>query len=243
MFLGRLLPSVDNKNEVLQCAADKEAVVSIISENDEWHICKSRFKPDYSSDCIRIKTPVDKDGNEVHYEIGKEVEADFRCGHRKMMFNAKVIDTSDCLKLSIPFKVYCLPRKAYQRMPARRKVIIWPNSQKHFSGFTKDLSAGGMSVIIPERVQEDWVGRTVKCQVTIGDRHIHAKTLVRSMEDMPATKQTQLSVQFVGMEMTENGRRSLSTIAKEVVRFRKQLAISERNQKDHVLRRRTLAPS
>ncbi len=179
-------------------------------------------------------------GGPTGIEPGETVGVTFRSGHKKCMFSAQVLSRTkdgetDLLTLSWPTALKQLQRRAFERETIPRSEVIpvrfWPDNEAEqdersprnvHHGQLENLSAGGMSVKASELLELEQ-GTVYRCVFAPSQGAqalvVHAK--LRHHEAIDRGRAS-LGFQFIGLEMTSEGRRAVSRIARIVATYQKR---------------------
>jgi c-di-GMP-binding flagellar brake protein YcgR len=244
------------KNEIVADAVDRHAECVVTSRGGTgWRISKSHFDSSAPRGRLLLSAPkADKGDAYTTYRPGERVSVTFRRGHKKSMFATIVLAQeaeSDCadlagrVELQWPDALQELQRRAYHRAspPGRRvHVRYWPGGvskrpemenegNRVLNGVLLDISAGGMRVVTTDVELDSFnEGDAIGCafsprprgEVLVLDgifRHIQP--------EVDGTRS--IGIQFVGLEATDHGRRTLSELARLVTDY----------QRGHARQRRT----
>ncbi len=170
---------------------------------------------------------------------GTTVGGTFRLGHKKCMFSAGVRacreqSKSVLLTLGWPEHLSQLQRRAYERAaPPRGNVIavrFWregdesPSATEHRDvrhGQLEDVSAGGMRLKVAE-AEKLQLERAYKCVFTSrpGKPALVLDAILRHREAVEQGRAS-LGFQFVGLEMSDEGLRTLDRLARLVAHFQR----------------------
>lgn len=229
-------------NEVISSAADKATPVTVtLRIQGKWANLRSRIMQ-RQGQYVLIDPPVTEGGMGCPIAIGLALGISLKLKHHKYVFQAVVAgarpsDEGTLLALEFPARMQRLQRRAYLRADVPNGFIVrasfWLGDRGSepcgtspdrpvWSGRIMNLSAGGFlartSDTSSRSVDEgDLVG--VRLLFGTGDEAIFADGQVRHVEGQD--EQTILGFQFIGMEQTEEGRRSLQAISGHTSEFQR----------------------
>lgn len=237
------------RDEVLLEAADKNSIASMARRLETgWITYKSRFLQVDSSGAYMILERPDPSPGQAPPEWvpGEMVGVSFRRGHKKYLFSGEVLSLLSAemgsvtdvpaLKITWPEVVQEMQRRLYFRanVPSGRRidVRIWDginiaaapaelNGRPHHAGQLLDVSAGGCRVIMDgARNPHLESGDTVIVQFQPDPRTapIRLDAMFRHVQELPLGK-VALGLQFVGLEMSPNGRKTLQDLSRVVSAF------------------------
>lgn len=245
----RILTAQDTA-EILDQAVNEHAlaVLSIQDQSDNWQTFKSRFLERDPNRRFIVLDFQDTHGTPPPGLMpGQYVGISFRYRSRKVMF-ASVVEAKGRYaladKTSVPAVRYRWPegltelqRRAYQRTPLPAGLCIpakvWPGGARpgdsdatrvSVQADTLDLSCGGACLRLPENTAIPWSdGQTlgVELQVPDGRPALLLNAYFRGCRAEGSGGQT-LAVQFVGLELSQEGRAVLQRLARLVQRFNRQ---------------------
>jgi c-di-GMP-binding flagellar brake protein YcgR len=201
-----------------------------------WTALKGRFTPapELAQDGFAIAT-LPFDSNKPAPAAGDTVGVSFRRGHRKWMFETTVIECQipnpgsnhePLLIIRKPESVQAVQRRMYERAAPSPGVQIQvqfsPQEHSDVAGLTgrlRDLSAGGMSIDLDGKIP--WSGgQTVNCTICQPETEatINLEAVVRHCESLGSGGSI-LGLQFVGLEASADGRKTLDAILGLVVQL------------------------
>lgn len=170
--------------------------------------------------------------------IGIIVGGSFRLGHKKCLFSAAVRSCGPKgktvpIQLSWPEHLSQLQRRAYERAtPPKGNVIavrFWidtgdqtsPDAREVRHGQLEDISAGGMRLRVADAISVE-MERTYKCVFTPrpGKPAMVLDSLLRHRESVENGRAS-LGFQFVGLETSTEGLRTLDRLARLVSHFQR----------------------
>jgi c-di-GMP-binding flagellar brake protein YcgR len=238
---------VDESIRVLESAiADHASVVVTHQSSSGWRTCKGRFyRSSESGATFQVQLAcTDDDGADGSWvRVGEQVGLTFRSGRKKWMLSTRVerVDArTDSLLCSLcrPTTLQKLSRRAFERTspPPNDAIAVrfWSVDGKDharaasetrvWNGQLEDLSAGGMSVRVPESADAP-IGFLHRCafmpypsaQCLMVDGILrHRRVCERG--------RASLGFQFVGLEMTSEGRRTIERILRATEQFQRSRA-------------------
>ncbi len=183
-------------------------------------------------------------GKSVLPNPGQDIGVTFRAGHKKCMFGSIVSSLGDATKNALitlpwPQRLQQLQRRAYQRVVLPKHTAISVRLVQGQSNHSlhadvqsvrhaqlEDLSVGGMRVRIQDTasLKQDDVYRCVFTPRP-GKPSFMIDTLIRHTE-APTTEHARIGLQFIGLEVSAEGRRTLDRLARVVSYFQRARAKS-----------------
>jgi c-di-GMP-binding flagellar brake protein YcgR len=253
----RVLAPHDASQIFDRAVQDRALAVLTIQDGREWLSFKSRFlERDRNGRFFVLDyQPVGPDPLPA-VAPGQYVGVSFRQKSRKILFatvvEAKghfVLDdqtTINAVRYRWPDSMTELQRRAYYRTPVppemTLQVTLWPGGITardpdkprggyRASGELADISCGGALVTLPKSLPPDWgendlIG--VELQLPDNRPSIATDARHRGVRETP-TGTIALAIQFVGLEMTPDGRLVLQRLANCVQRFHR-LGIASGNR-------------
>lgn len=245
----RIMTSQDTA-EILDQAVRENAlaVLSIQDQNDDWQTFKSRFlERDPNRRFIVLDFQETHGTKPPSLMPGQFVGISFRHRSRKVMFSSVVEAKGRYAladKTSVPAVRYRWPegltelqRRAYQRtvLPAGLSIPgkVWSGGVRPGDSDpvgptvrteTLDISCGGACMRLIDNSNIDWPdGQTlgVELQVPDGRPPLILNAYYRGCRPDTNGVQT-IAVQFVGLELSQDGRAVLQRLARLVQRFNRQ---------------------
>ncbi len=238
----------DRRDDILTEAADRQVPVVLSRQVGHcWATYKSRFlRGDSAGRFIVLAHPL-PDPGQAPPELapGERIGLTFRRGHKKCMCALEIDKlvtfeqngmTVAGFQVPWPDKLQELQRRIYFRanVPAGRhiEVKVWeagmvaerPDSWQampHHTGLLQNVSAGGCRVILDAiRDPQLETGDSVRIQFQPDPRSepLTIEAMFRHGDEMPQRKLS-LGFQFVGMELSAQGRDMLQALARVVSTF------------------------
>jgi hypothetical protein len=226
---------------IAEAIRDRRQLTITYSLPDGWRRCKAVFLSGSTGSNETIISLGLPKGDAVLPlpPVGATIGGTFRLGHKKCMFSAGVRacrrqPTSILLTLNWPEYLSQLQRRAFERAaPPRGNVIavrFWreddgadPSAAQRDvrHGQLEDISAGGMRMKVAdtERLQLE---RAYKCVFTPrpGKPAFVLDAILRHREAVEQGRAS-LGFQFVGLEMSDEGLRTLDRLARLVGHFQR----------------------
>lgn len=241
MSVTQTVPSDLQERLLLGAAAEQRRVVLTHQGTDGWRLYKGRFATNSGrADGLLVLVPaVSHEGRTLVLKTGDVLGCAFRDGHRKCICTTVIDDIradgdNVLITLRTPEDIQQLQRRAFERAaPAVSNVIavrFWqdgpgvPSGQSERNvrhGQLVDISAGGMRVNVPDphRIVMD---ATYRCVFTTGPGKpafvLDAFLRHREAEE---NGRAALGFQFVGLETTTEGRKTLDRLARLVSHFQR----------------------
>jgi c-di-GMP-binding flagellar brake protein YcgR len=238
--------AADQQAEWLQEAAGNRVPITVNYHGaGGWTTLKSRFlRADRASDLIVILYPSVADGPQPEIVVGESLGVAFRRGHEKCVFETEVIGRAThsmgggieapAVEIAWPDSVHELQRSLFSRTRVPPRVVIPVDVTgcataagalgQSARGVLLDLSAGGISVALPEAKGPRWrTGDTLTCSFALeSGRSVQKVTGTLRHCDKAPDGHWRLGLQFVGLETSTSGRRTIESIARVANRFRRQ---------------------
>lgn len=209
-----------------------------------WITLKSRFLySDRAADVITILYPSGRDGAQPEIVVGETLGVAFRRGHEKCVFETQVVGRRNhpmgggieapALDIAWPDSVHELQRRLFSRTRVPSRVVIPVDVARNEAadklgpssrGVLLDLSAGGISIALPEAKGPRWrAGDTLTCSFALeSGRSVQKIAGTLRHCDKASDGHWRLGLQFVGLETSAGGRRTIESIARVASRFRRQ---------------------
>ncbi|MCD6377237.1 MAG: PilZ domain-containing protein [Planctomycetes bacterium] len=189
-----------------------------------------------------LEYPTDEERPEK-FDVGLALGLAFKLGHHKHIFTATIqnlckvhtADTADTLRLiciPIPSRVQKVQRRAFVRVavPASRSILVtfWlggkdANQLVRWEGWMTNISAGGFQLRMPSRSAPDMnTGEIVGARIEVGQDYepIIVDARLRSLlHDERGV--ALLGFQFLGLNDSQQGRKTLQRISRIVCSFQK----------------------
>ena len=204
-----------------------------------WRAYKSVFTSGSSeSATLRMLARAPRDGSEGWpMQPGDTLGVTFRLGHKKCMFSSVLRSVEPCengaiVRLTWPKQIQQLQRRAYERAePPRGNVVavrIWqadvadgvgPGQRNVRHGQLEDISAGGMRLKIADP-KDLTPGSTYRCSFSPrnGAPPVVFEATLRHREAGDEGR-VSLGFQFIGLETSAEGRKTLDRLASIVTHF------------------------
>ncbi len=235
---------------------ERALAVVTLQDGDSWVTFKARFLERDAKGRFFVldHLPID---NETLPNLtpGQCVGVSFRQRSRKLLF-ATVVEARGHYvlddKTSVPAVRYRWPasltefqRRAYYRTPVPEGVhlaaTVWgggvsarvaPRAQSLpvFQGELADLSCGGAMILLPASVTPGWTeDALLGAELQLGDEHPPIQVDARYRGTRPEREQSiGIAIQFIGLEMTVDGRLTLQRIAAAVQRLHRRSFAADR---------------
>lgn len=256
------------RDEILIDAADRLVQVTISRRVDDgWGTYKSvLLQADSQGRCLVIQQPLPAEGHPPPELVaGEIVGLSFRRGHKKCMCSVEITrllaypldgESLPAFEVLWPDKLQEMQRRVYYRadVPKGRRieVNVWDGGTRgrqaaqlrdvpNHVGLLQDLSAGGCSVLFnaardPQLEDGDTVG--LQFQPDPRSAPILMDAVFRHAEHI-SNEQIALGFQFVGLEMTPEGRSLLQSLSRIVSTFlRIEIRRKNRRLQNHPRRRK-----
>lgn len=255
----------ERRDDVLVEAAERRVQIVLSHRLDNvWTTHKSRvLQADAANRCLVIEQPGVAPGQAPpELAPGERIGLTFRRGHKKCMCSVAVVrlgtfeltdaQTVPAVYADWPENLQEIQRRVYYRaaVPAGRRIeaSMWDGGLverktadlqhvPHHTGLLQDVSAGGCRVLVEgSRNPQFEAGDTVGIQFQPDPRSapLLLEAMFRHLEELPHGKLS-LGFQFMGLEMTPEGRALLQMLSRVVSIF---LRIEMRRKNDHLQKNR-----
>lgn len=257
MKTRRTLAARDSR-EIFDYAV-RERALAVVSIHDEgvWDSFKVRFlERDPRGEFFVLDHQSNQGAALPEMLPGRFAGVSFRYRSRKVLFSTMVQarghfvldkETSvPAIRYRWPDSVTELQRRSYYRTPIPDSQVltanIWPHSvttpgapapirDAEMTGQLLDISCGGTFIRLNQAETPTWVeNATIGLELHLGDNRPPLKVDARYRGARPDSfGQLGIAVQFIGLELTVEGRLSLQRLANNVQRFHRQAMMSGAN--------------
>jgi len=249
MTKQRFVSGVECRN-LLEDMVRKHAALTLTSKMDDiWRVYKSHFLSIRANQLVLSQpTP---DVAECHMEpaAGQQVAVGCKKGYNKYLFVTRVIkldryefdsgESVPTITVYAPDHMEKIQRRAYERasIPQEHSIAVrfWRSDQADaaWTGRLANLSAGGLAVLMP---QEDAAPLDQNEQLLLRfaplptQQPLCFEVRFRRSDPEPDSSDSLLAFQFMGLEMSEEGRRALRQISRAVGVFRRRRPLAEHKE-------------
>jgi c-di-GMP-binding flagellar brake protein YcgR len=237
---------MNQQEKLLREAGQNRTPVSLSwQDSGGWQSAKSRMiKADRSGGEIFVTYPRDLDAQALTEPGGLAVGVSFRKGHKKFAFNTLVLGRGQpgsgqqrdilALRLQYPEELCEFQRRLYNRARVPSHVTVpvdlWqgdadrtpPNHSPIHEGTMVDLSAGGMSISLPEHRNHDWSSdEPISCSffVDASESPIRVSGYLRHQETT-SDGRVRMGLQFAGLDTQPEHRETFERITHLAARLR-----------------------
>ncbi len=239
----RMIPTTDAADIFDQAVMDRALAVLTVQDGDQWRTFKARFLERDANRNFFVLDHVSMNGSQLpEMSPGRYVGVSLRHRSRKVLFATSVeakgqyvVDdqsTIAAVRYRWPESLTELQRRAYFRTPVPDNQILlatlWPNGVRRrqeanpvVTGQLLDISCGGAFVRLNQATLPNWTeDQTLGAEIHIGDGRPPILCDVR-FRGTRAENDGQLgaAIQFIGLEMSPDGRLVLQRLAAAVQRF------------------------
>jgi len=225
--------------------AGTEAVMSYLAKG-KWHICDVAFKT-LTASAVHLEIKRQKKPFLVDMEVNQPVGISVQHEFNKYIFETVVVGFESSVNescggkvvLELPDKVECMQRRAFSRVnvPAKLnvKVIFWHRgylddrneapAENYWEGRLVDLAAAGLQITVDlEQGANFRAGQLVGLQFTpmSYQKPILLEAQVIHLAENAERRQLCIGVEFLGLEINEEGRQKLRRIIDVVGEYEKQ---------------------
>lgn len=238
--------------QLLEDSIDQQRLAVLTQECEKgWRTFKSRFVSGSSAEhSVMIEAPdCDGDGRTLHLKPGTDLGVTFRVGHRKCMFGTMLqavrqVGDRRVFVLRWPERIHQFRRRAFERARVPKDTVVavrfWQEDAaagggvdaRHLRhGQLQDISAGGMRVRVAG-ADDIEVGAVYRCAFTPkpGKPSILLDARVRHREAVDHGRAS-IGFQYIGLEITAEGRRTLERLARTVSQFQRGHATGRSRRK------------
>lgn len=230
---------------LLQEAVDKQMFLTLTNKRDQnWQIYKSNFLA-MQSHRIILAEPTDvAPHGQMEPSPGQELAITFKKGYHKCLFVTRLIEQGrfeiepdlfvPTLVVYRPEQIEKIQRRAYNRTAAPASepvnVAFWsddashPAAQEEYQGVLTNISAGGIGLSVPGAQAPLWQeGQQCRLQFVPmpGEEPLCLEASFRHATEADQNDNAIMGFQFVGLEMTEQGRSTLRRLG-SIVRIYQQ---------------------
>jgi hypothetical protein len=232
----------DKLDEVLEESIEEKRQLVLAHHSPcGWRTFKSRFVAgSASSQSVSVEAPRIHDTDaSLGLDPGAVLGVSFRLGHKKCIFSTILESIEDhavdrVARLRWPDRLQYVQRRVFQRTEVPGSLVIavrfWSEEASPQAridartvrhGQIEDVSAGGMRISVAA-CDGILVGSTYRCAFTLrpGKPPILLDALVRHRE-VPNHGRASIGFQFVGLEATPQGQRTLDRLAQAVGHFQR----------------------
>lgn len=207
--------SPDKDNILIYSVHSASPIVLTTKTEKGWNLYKSQFKSSQPMQNIVCEPPQLRFGSAEM--PGGKVAVSFRLGHKKILFRSSCLGDT----LTWPSKMTMLQRTAYERVAPSQYITVrfW----KHDDGENRtvyyaqlvDLSAGGMQVSMTKPCEQ----ACYTCSID-AEKPVRVDAILRKSE--PQNERLIVSFQFVGLEFSDEGQKTLRHLSRLTRRYRAQ---------------------
>ena len=229
--------------EILESVSFKHIPLTItVKQDGNWQVYKSNFIATQGDRLIFTQPAPDVADCHMEPTPGQEIAVTFKKGYHKYLFTTRAIEQQQyemdpgvhipCLVVHIPEQIEKIQRRAYNRAKVPEKfpvsVKFWrsKDQSKFWEGHLIDLSAGGLGVSHSkdgiDDIQEDeqFILEFIPLQgqetLSVTCRFRHAAAIDGNDNEV------MMGFQILGLEVDEDGLRTLRRISRVVAVFQRQ---------------------
>ena len=232
---------------VLQLAQDKQFLMTVTNknENDNWQVFKSKIIELQPNRMTISLAPPGAENGPVAPSPGQEIAITFKKGYNKCLFTTRAISCGQSeiepgvivpsITVYKPEQIEKIQRRAFERteVPAGDKVTVnfYPcdNADDKCRGQLCNLSAGALGAKILASEAPSWPNDR-QCQLSFvplpGQEPIVLQARYRHTTDANHDGYTLVGFQFVGLELTEQGRNTLHRIGRITTVYERRTQLS-----------------
>ncbi|MBN1437002.1 MAG: PilZ domain-containing protein [Sedimentisphaerales bacterium] len=238
--------------QLLTEMAQKRTFLTVTNREDNiWRVYKSHFLSVRGNQLV-LSQPI-PDSSECHLEpvAGQEVAISFKKGYNKFLFLTRVVKADQyemepghkvpVINIYAPDHIEKIQRRAYNRADVPKDldvdVTFWSNTgaglAEQYHSTLANLSAGGVAVTMSaDRMPELHDGEQVTMQFKPlpDQKPIKVEARFRHKTDADDAEKPTLGFQFIGLEVSEEGRRTLRQLSRAVGVYHRNQPISEHQE-------------
>jgi c-di-GMP-binding flagellar brake protein YcgR len=244
---------------ILEAAVIKRLPIKItLNKDNSWQVYKSNILAVQANRLILSQPTPDTTECQMEPAAGQQVAVTFKKGYNKCLFITRVIG-ADRLEIDpgvfMPVLVVFRPdyieriqRRAYDRVSVdsdepitvdiRQAGSNGTNSRESWKGVLMDLSAGGVGLEMDSGLRSSMTeGEQYKLEFVplVGQEPLQLHVRLRHITDHPEKKnRCTLGFQTIGLEMNEEGRKTLRRIGRIINVYKRRAPI---DQHDELMRR------
>jgi c-di-GMP-binding flagellar brake protein YcgR len=233
--------------QALQLAQEKQFLMTVTNknENDNWQVFKSKILAMQSNRMTISLSPPGAENSPTEPSPGQEIALTFKKGYNKCLFTTRVIScgqfelepavTIPSITIYKPEQIEKIQRRTFERIgvPAGDKVTVsfYPcdDPDEKYHGQLLNLSAGGLGIKVLASEAPSW-NNDRQCQVSFvplpGQEPIVLQSRFRHTTDAFHDGYALLGFQFVGLELTEQGRAILHRIGRVTTVYERRMQLS-----------------
>lgn len=230
--------------QLLDDAVAKQAPATLSTQQaDQWDIYKSRLL-EVRSGRLVLEEPTCQ-GETPHRELsnGDRLAITFKKGYHKCLFVARVMSratvelqggqAAEAIVVAAPEQIEKIQRRAFNRAdaPVDEPVLVSltaagsDNDEDRLRGVLRNISAGGFAVSM-SKSQADQLAEgdqlALHCVPIPHQQPLHVTVRVRHVTDESEDGECIVGLQILGLEMDEDGRRTLRRIGRVVSIYQRQ---------------------
>ena len=230
-------------NQLLEFAQFKQSPLTLTGKGDDnnWQLYKSTILSLHRHRIVISLPNVDPGDYVEELAAGQEIAVTFKKGYNKCLFVTRIIakepqqlesgETVAALTIYRPEQIEKIKRRAFERtaVPAHESVAVtfWCDngSAGKFQGQLVNISAGGVALKMSAGQEPQWEeDRQCNLQFVAvpGQEPIIATGRFRHATAIDQSDQVMLGFQFIGLELTEQGRGTLRQISNVVSMYDRQ---------------------
>ena len=204
---------VDDVGSMLERVVEKENICTITQQDGiGFKVMKTTFVP-FEGLFIGLAKPEDGD-----FKAGETLGVSFRIGHKKCFFNGSVEQVnSNTIKLTRPETIHSVRRDLFHRAVVPYTVNTYLNvGSKCYKCRVSDLSVGGTLLITREDASALEVDKQAQVSMVFNRRQSinSVDGIIMGVEHR--NDEYYISIQFVGLEFSQENMRRLGALAAKV---------------------------
>jgi len=233
--------------QALQLAQEKQFLLTVTNKNhnDNWQVFKSKILAMQPNRMTISLSPPGVADSPAEPSPGQEIALTFKKGYNKCLFTTRVIScgqfelepgvTIPSITIYQPEQIEKIQRRTFERVevPAGDRVIVSfcpcdaPDDKHH--GQLINLSAGGLGVKVLLAEAPSWANDR-QCLLSFvplpGQEPIILHSRFRHITDTSHDGYALFGFQFVGLELTEQGRGILHRIGRVTTVYERRMQLS-----------------
>jgi c-di-GMP-binding flagellar brake protein YcgR len=233
--------------QALQLAQEKQFLMTVTNknENDNWQVFKSKILAMQPNRMTISLSPPGAENSPTEPSPGQEIALTFKKGYNKCLFTTRVIScgqfqmepgvTVPSIVVYKPEQIEKIQRRTFERIevPTGDKVTVsfcpCDDLEDKHHGQLLNLSAGGLGVKVLASEAPSWPNDR-QCQLSFvplpGQEPIVLQSRFRHTTDTTHDGYALLGFQFMGLELTEQGRAILHRIGRVTTVYERRMQLS-----------------
>lgn len=241
-------------SKLLDLALQKKMLLTVTTKDNDnnWQVNKSTIISLHRHRMLISLPSSQLDENLPQMTPGLEIAVTFKKGYNKCLFTTRVIAQENvtlddgtietALSIYRPEQIEKIKRRAYERTEAptsrKVKVTFWSenDTSKKYQAQLVNLSAGGVGLKMPTADLPQWPNDQ-QCVVQFvplpNQEPVIAQARFRHATPMGTSNTAMLGFQFIGLELTKEGRGLLRRFNQIVIAYNRENQHGQRSEKKY----------